>query len=126
MRANLDPKVAELLKPMLKRRLFVALNRALVPSEEMAPYVAEHLEYMNALEESGRLFASGPFVQEGVLVGDGLTILNTSTMDEARGLMQEEPLVKRGLREFELHTWELREGRMTVTLNASRGSFSLL
>ena len=58
MSANLDPKVAELLKPMLKRRLFVALNNALVSSEEMAPYVAEHLEYMNELENSGRLFAS--------------------------------------------------------------------
>jgi uncharacterized protein len=126
MSVKLDPKVTELLKPMLRRKLFVALNRALVPSEEMAPYVAEHLEYMNALEESGRLFASGPFVQEGVLVGDGLTILNTSTLEEARWLLQAEPLVKRGLREFELHAWELREGGMTVSLNASSSSFGLL
>jgi uncharacterized protein len=123
MSAIPDPKVTELLKPMLKRRLFVALNKALVSSEEMAPYVAEHLEYMNELEKAGRLFASGPFVQEGILVADGLTILNTSTLDEARALMLAEPLVKRGLREFQLHTWELREGRMTVTLNASTSSF---
>jgi uncharacterized protein len=125
MTANLDPKVAELLKPMLKRRMFVALNKALVPSEEMSPYVAEHLEYMNELEKAGALFASGPFIQEGVLVGDGLTILNTSTADEARALMEAEPLIKRGLRGFELHTWELREGRITVTLNASTSSFGL-
>jgi uncharacterized protein len=126
MTTNLDPKVAELLKPMLKRRLFVALNKALVPSEEMLPYVAEHLEYMNELEKAGELFASGPFIQEGILVGDGLTILNTSTADEARALMEAEPLIKRGLRGFELHTWELREGRITVTLNASTSSFGLL
>jgi uncharacterized protein len=121
-----DPKVAELLKPMLKKRLFVALNQALVPSNEMTPYVAEHLEYMNELEKTGKLFASGPFIQEGVLVGDGLTILNTATADEAKALMEAEPLIKRGLRGFELHTWELREGRMTVTLNASTSSFELL
>ena len=126
MSSNLDPKVAELLKPMLKRRLFVALNKALVLSKEMSPYVAEHLEYMNELEKAGKLFASGPFIQEAVLVGDGLTILNTSTADEARALMEAEPLIKRGLRAFELHTWELREGRMTVTLNASTSSFRLL
>lgn len=83
MTANADPKVAELLKPMLKRRLFVALNKALVSSEAMASFVAEHLEYMNQLENSGSLSASGPFIQEGILVGDGLTILNTSTLDEA-------------------------------------------
>jgi uncharacterized protein len=126
MSTNLDPKVTQLLKPMLKRRLFVALNKALVPSDEMTPYVAEHLEYMNELEKGGKLFASGPFIQEGVLVGDGLTILNTSTADEARALMEAEPLIKRGLRGFALHTWELREGRMTVTLNASTSSFGLL
>jgi uncharacterized protein len=126
MSTNLDPKAAELLKPMLKRRLFVALNKALVPSEEMAPYVAEHLDYMNELEKAGKLFASGPFIQEGVLVGDGLTILNTSSLDEARMLMQGEPLIKRGLRGFDLHTWELREGRITVTLNASTSSFGLV
>jgi uncharacterized protein YciI len=86
-------------------------------------YVVEHLEHMNELENSGRLFASGPFIQEGVLVGDGLTILNTSTLDEARALILAEPLVKRGFREFQLHTWELREGRMMVTLNASTSNF---
>jgi hypothetical protein len=34
--------------------------------------------------------------------------------------MADEPLVKRGLRTFELRKWELREGRMTITLNASK------
>ena len=33
--------------------------------------------------------------------------------------MKDEPLIKRGLRKFELRKWELREGRMTITLNAS-------
>ena len=49
------------------------------------------------------------------LVGDRLNILNTPTLDEARALVLAEPLGKRGLREFQIHTWELREGRMTVT-----------
>jgi uncharacterized protein len=40
--------------------------------------------YMNALEAEGKLWASGPFIEEGVLVGDGLTILWTSTIEEAR------------------------------------------
>jgi len=44
MSANPNTKVAELLKPLLKRRLFAALNKTLVSSEEMAPYVVEHLE----------------------------------------------------------------------------------
>jgi len=67
-----DCQIADLLKPMLKKRLFVALSRAVAPAEQMLPHVAEHLRYMNRLESEGFLFASGPFVQEGVLVGDAL------------------------------------------------------
>jgi uncharacterized protein len=80
---------------------------------------------MNSLEASGRLWASGPFIEEGVLVGDGLTILSTSTTDEARQAMEEEPLIKRGLRTFELRKWELREGRMDISLRASVSRYSL-
>jgi hypothetical protein len=70
---------------------------------------------MNGLEAQGRLWASGPFVEEGVLVGDGLTILSTGTIDEARKAMEEEPLIRADLR--------LRGGtihrRSTVLLSAA-------
>jgi hypothetical protein len=39
--------------------------------------------------------------------------------------MEEEPLIRRGLRKFDLHLWELREGQMTFQLNASTSSFVL-
>jgi uncharacterized protein YciI len=117
--------VAELLAPMLKKTLFVAINRVAAPASTIEPFVAEHLAYMNALEAEGRLWASGPFIEEGVLVGDGLTILSTSTIEEARQTMEEEPLIKRGLRTFELRKWELREGRIDISLRASVGRYSL-
>jgi uncharacterized protein YciI len=116
--------VAELLAPMLKKTLFVAISRVAASADEIKPFVADHLAYMNGLEADGRLWASGPFIQKDVLVGDGLTILSTATIDEAREAMEEEPLVKRGLRTFELRTWELREGRMTINLCASNSSYS--
>jgi uncharacterized protein len=118
-------KIAALLAPMLKQRLFVALNRAQASAEEMLSHVTEHLEYMNSLEEKGVLFASGPFIQPGVLVGDGLTILQTETFEEARTFMENEPLIKLGFRTFDLRPWELREGRISVTLTVSKSGFSL-
>ena len=117
--------VAELLAPMLRKTLFVALNRVVAPASEIAPFVADHLVYMNQMEADGLLWASGPLIEEGVLVGDGLTILSTSTIEQAENLMKQEPLIKRGLRKFELRKWELREGRMTVTLDASTSKYSL-
>jgi uncharacterized protein YciI len=117
--------VASLLAPMLKKTLFVAISRVAAPAGAIAPFVADHLAYMNELEADGRLWASGPFIQEGVQVGDGLTILSTATIGEAQKVMEEEPLVKRGLRTFELRKWELREGRMTINLSASTSTYSL-
>ena len=125
MPTKVDEKVADLLKPMLKKRLFVALTKAIARPEDLVPFVAEHLAYMSRLESAGKLFASGPFVQEGILAGDGLTILQTSTIEEADALMQAEPLIQRGLRQFDLRPWELREGRMTITLNGSTSGFRL-
>jgi uncharacterized protein len=122
---NLQDKIASLLAPMLRQRLFVALSTAKGSAEQMLPHVAEHLEYMNSLEEKGVLFASGPFIQPGVLVGDGLTILHTDTFEEARALMENEPLIKLGFRTFDLRPWELREGQISVTLNLSKSSFGL-
>jgi len=122
-----DPKqrIDALLTPMLKQRLYVAFSTAVASPEEMFPHVADHLEYMNDLEAKGLLFGSGPFLQPGVLVGDGLTILQTKTIEEAQTLMENEPLIKLGLRKFDLRPWELREGRINVTLNASTSSFAL-
>jgi uncharacterized protein len=122
---NTQDKIAGLLAPMLKQRLFVALSTARASAEEMLPHVAEHLEYMNSLEQKGVLFASGPFIQPGVLVGDGLTILQTHTLEEARALMENEPLIRLGLRTFDLRPWELREGQISVTLHVSKSNFSL-
>jgi hypothetical protein len=117
--------IAALLAPMLKQRLFVAVSTANATAEQIFPHVADHLEYMNGLEAQGLLFGSGPFIEPGVLVGDGLTILQTDTIEEARTLMENEPLVKLGLRTFDLRLWELREGQIRVTLNLSTSSFNL-
>jgi uncharacterized protein len=84
MSNEIKKAVAELLAPMLKKTLFVAINRVAAPASAIEPFVAEHLAYMNALEAEGKLWASGPFIEEGILVGDGLTILSTSTIEEAR------------------------------------------
>jgi hypothetical protein len=38
--------VVELLAPMLKKTLFVAINRVAAPASAIEPFVAEHLAYM--------------------------------------------------------------------------------
>ena len=118
-------RINALLAPMLKQRLYVAFSTAVASPEEMFPHVADHLEYMNNLEAKGLLFGSGPFIHPDVLVGDGLTILQTKTFEDASILMENEPLIKLGLRTFDLRPWELREGKINVALSVSTSTFGL-
>ena len=122
---QVQDQTTALLAPMLKKTLFVAMSRAVASADAIQPFIADHLRYMNALEARGTLFASGPFVQPGVVVGVGLSILNTSDEAEARRWMDDEPLIKRGLRTYDLRRWELREGRITVALSLSRSAVDL-
>ena len=43
MSGDTKAAVAELLAPMLKKTLFVALSRVAAPASEIEPFVAEHL-----------------------------------------------------------------------------------
>jgi uncharacterized protein YciI len=61
---------------MMKKALFVAINLVAAPASAIEPFVAEHLSYIKAVEAKGELWASGPFIDEGVLVGDSLMILS--------------------------------------------------
>jgi uncharacterized protein YciI len=107
----------------LKKHFYVVLMKAVASSAEMEPFVEKHLLYMLDIQNQGKLFASGPFFQEDVKVADGLAIFQTDTVEETRALIEAEPLTRRGLRNFEIRPWELREGRMTLTLNSSTSSY---
>ena len=50
---NKQNAVAELLAPMLRKTLFVALNRVVAPASEIAPFVADHLVYARLNSENG-------------------------------------------------------------------------
>jgi uncharacterized protein YciI len=118
-------QIGDLLSAMIRKTLYAVISRVNAAPEEILPHVVDHLTYMDGLEAKGLLWASGPFVQPGVLVGDGLTIFRTASLEEARQLIEDEPLTKLNLRTYEIHPWELREGKITVDLNASTSTFDL-
>jgi uncharacterized protein len=110
---------------MIKKSLWAVVSTANVASAEMEPHAPEHLRYMNSLEQQGLLWASGPFIVPGVVVGDGLTIFNVPTEDDVHRLMSEEPLTKLKMRSYTVRKWELREGQISVSLSCSKSSFAL-
>ena len=121
--SDVTTEILELIQPNLRKRLFVALNYPVKPEAEILAHVPEHLRYMT--EHEDQVFLSGPFVKPGRLVDEGLIILKTDREEDALEFMANEPLVKRGLRRFELRLWEIREGSLTVRMSAARSSASL-
>jgi uncharacterized protein YciI len=121
--SDLMDEIQQLIKPNLRKRLYVAFSYPVAPIEEIVPHIPEHLRYMMEFED--RVFLSGPFITEGHLVGEGMTVLHASSAEEAARFMENEPFIKRGLRRFELKVWELREGTVSIRTKLSDTRFDL-
>lgn len=64
--------------------------------------VEAHESYLDFLNEQGKLFASGPFINRP----GGMIILNADNMEEAQAIAQESPLISRKLRKYEILEWD--------------------
>jgi uncharacterized protein YciI len=83
--SDLMDEIQQLIKPNLRKRLYVAFSYPVAPVEEIVPHIPEHLRYMMEFED--QVFLSGPFITEGQLVGEGMTVLHASSAEEAARFM---------------------------------------
>jgi uncharacterized protein YciI len=118
--------VQQLTSRMLRKKLFVVTTTSTAAPERLMPYLPAHLEYMTELARRGVLFASGPFLRDdGTPSGEGLSIFNTATVEEARAFAEKDPFYVHGLRQFAIKDWMLMEGAMRVTLNFAERTLDL-
>lgn len=108
-------KIAELLKGMLRLKLFVIFSQG--KGLDVTPYLAQHLQYMIELEREGKLFASGPLGDPSK--ADGMTIVRAADEEEARRMALRDPFVVHGIRTFKIVPWTVMEGSLNVTVNFS-------
>ena len=121
MPTEFDARTKQLISRMWGKKLWIVLSKG--GGQDIVPHLAEHLDYLIALEAEGKIFASGPTNAPGS--GDGLTVLKVDTEEEARAIAEADPLVKKAGRSFTLHPWTVNEGQMTVTVSFSQMSLSL-
>ncbi len=121
MPPEFDDRTRQLMSRMWGRKLWVVMSRG--NGRNIIPHLAEHLDYLIALEAEGKIFASGPMNVPGS--GDGMTILRVETEEEARIIANADPLVTKLGRTFTLHPWTVNEGQMTVTVSFSKMALSL-
>ncbi len=115
-----EERIAELMRKMLRKKLYVLISKPLVPPEKLKPFLLAHLEYMIGLEKRGVVFASGPAGRRrGAAERAGLDrAAGEQTPKEARAIAEGDPFFVNGLRTFELKEWTIMEG----TLGAARQS----
>jgi uncharacterized protein len=121
-----EERAADLMRKMLRKKLYVLISKPVVPPEQLKPFLLAHLEYMIGLEKRGLVFASGPLADGGgPPTGQGLTVLRASSAAEARALAEGDPFFVNGLRTFELKEWTIMEGSLSLRVNLSDQSIEV-
>lgn len=116
----------QLLQAMLNKPLYVVLR---TPSNtaRMQELLEPHLRWAIAAERRGELFASGPFVAEGMPAGmlGGMSIVRASSEAEAREILGGDPFIAQGVFSIEVRRWMLMEGGFSLTVRFSDQSIRL-
>jgi uncharacterized protein YciI len=89
------------------------------PSPEM---MRKHLERQISLEKSGVLLAAGP-----VMGGEspyGMIVVRAASREAAQKIADGDPLHAAKLRTYVLREWQINEGRVSLKLNFSDGTYS--
>ena len=107
--------------------VFVAESTPTGSADAVKAALPDHLAYLQSLEERGALMLAGPLSDDSgeEMQGAGMLVVRAGSMDEARGLIENDPMHKTGARTFRLRKWLLNEGNVSVTLGLSTGRVNL-
>lgn len=121
------PSVSERMARLLGLPLFAILSSDVEDPQVLDAHLNDHLDYMIGLEKQGILFGSGPFKNSrGHITGGGLTIVRALTFEDARRLAEQDPFIECGLTTFEVRSWTLSGGSLTLTINFSDQSANVV
>jgi uncharacterized protein YciI len=82
---------------------FVKLERGIVDKATFDQYVPAHVAYVQALIERGHQARTGYWAERG----GGMLLFEASSLDEARAIVAEDPLIKNHCVDYELHEWRV-------------------
>jgi catechol 2,3-dioxygenase len=112
---------------MANKRLYVGLSKVNMSSPPPPiEVIQEHLQFALKLEEEGKLFAAGPFVDDaGRMVGDGMFIVRAANRAEAEGILAQDPIHRGNFRRCTVYGWTLHEGRLNLSFDLSTQGYKL-
>ncbi len=106
---------------VLGMQLYVVLTTPVDGLGPVLEHLQDHLAFQKKLEQTGIMFAAGPFADddETEWSGAGMAVIRASSVAEAREIAAADPMHASGARHFRVRPWLLNEGQITITVNYS-------
>jgi uncharacterized protein len=120
--------VMEASKAMLQKQLYAIFTSPTGGIEPILANMEEHLAFQVSLEKEGILYAAGPMWtdDEQKWEGDGLVVVRADSRAEAMAIARRDPMHAKGARTFTVRPWMINEGTVTIRLDSSSQTFSIL
>ena len=82
---------------------FVKIEKGIVNKKKFDQYVPEHKEYVRELIRQGHKAKTGYWKE----LGGGMLIFEASSLEQAKEIIANDPLIKHNCVSYELHQWEI-------------------
>ena len=82
---------------------FVKIEKGIVNKKKFDQYVPEHKEYVQDLIRQGHKAKTGYWKE----LGGGMLIFEASSLEQAKKIVANDPLIKNNCVSYELHQWEI-------------------
>ena len=81
--------------------LYIAILKT-IDEKKDAEILDEHKAYLQRYIDEGKIYAKGPFTDHS----GGLVIYKVESMDEAKNLIENDPVIRDNTREYTLKEWK--------------------
>ena len=113
---------------MLQKQLYAIFTTPSAGIDAVLANMEEHLAFQVSLEREGVLYAAGPMWtdDEKSWEGEGLVVVRAGSRAEAAAIAERDPMHRAGARRFTVRPWMINEGTVTIRLDSSSQTFSIL
>jgi uncharacterized protein len=73
----------------------------------------KHLAHLRAMYEAGKMVIAGPFDEQRDQAMRGMCLYRVASIDEARNLAEQDPMVKAGRLQVEVLAWWVEKGYLS-------------
>jgi uncharacterized protein YciI len=80
---------------------FVKIEKGIVPKATFDQFVPAHLAYVQSLIEQGHAAKTGYWAE----YGGGMLLFQADTLEQAKFIVDQDPLIQNHCVEYELHQW---------------------